>query len=515
MSRTLLAAMAAAFFVVLVATSHALWLSPLLREQGDLAANALQIARASEGRELLGPYSRHGFHHPGPASFYGLAALEPAFFMFPSTMARYLAAQLALNLAAFAAAMWLLNRAGLSPSGAVAGLFLAAAPLIFLGGGNMFMLASFWGPLVVVAPMALYVAAMVRLADGDLAAAPLAAAGATMAWHTHVLTLAPLAVVGLVTGAWILRLRPRFTPGPRSRRGALLGGSAILLATAGLVPVLVEQATGKPGNLTLMWEFMRGHESQVHPWPEVIRQLGQAFTDPLVVLFPSGAAALAGVPATLAVVAVLFLVSVVQFRRAPPPWRLLTAFVWVAIATAAVSARHVYGELHTYLYYYLYGMVGLLYVAVARALPARWPAWLAGHGRWEGIGAGLVGLAVLTPWLLAHRVAPPTGQDDVATVLAGFELAQAPAVHLSLGDGARDLELWHLVPTFALALRRAGTSVTVDERFVVVCGEETRARTDGPRPPALLFTREPPAAGRPHIEVADWGVSLVRDGDRY
>ena len=72
----------AVFFAVLVAMLVIGWdlfFGAPLHEMGDLAANALQIDRAKEFRELYGNYSRFGFHHPGPAFFYVYAAAEIVF----------------------------------------------------------------------------------------------------------------------------------------------------------------------------------------------------------------------------------------------------------------------------------------------------------------------------------------------------------------------------------------------------------------------------------------------------
>jgi hypothetical protein len=186
-------------------------------------------------------------------------------------------------------------------------------------------------------------------------------------------------------------------------------------------------------------------------------------------------------------------------------------FTWAIVVAAVVMARHVTGKLHIYLFYYVYGMVGLLYVSVMQALLTRRPAALPGVSRRAEACAALAGLALLIPWLMFHPVAPPPARDDVTTVVAGLSLTEARALHLSLGQSERDRDLWHLVPTFALQLRRAGVHVTVDERFVGVCGEEMRERADGPRPPALLFTRDlPPPGQSDHVQVADWGVFLIR-----
>ena len=42
---------------------------------GDYAALELYTRLAAQGRQLLGPYSRFGFHHPGPAYFYASVPL--------------------------------------------------------------------------------------------------------------------------------------------------------------------------------------------------------------------------------------------------------------------------------------------------------------------------------------------------------------------------------------------------------------------------------------------------------
>ncbi len=69
MIATLLAAYSAEYFF-----RHPLY------ELGDSAANSLSVNRAKHFAELYGPYSRWGFHHPGPALFYVMALGEWLFF---------------------------------------------------------------------------------------------------------------------------------------------------------------------------------------------------------------------------------------------------------------------------------------------------------------------------------------------------------------------------------------------------------------------------------------------------
>jgi len=112
----------------------------------------------------------------------------------------------------------------------------------------------------------------------------------------------------------------------------------------------------------------------------------------------------------------------------------------------------------------------------------------------DGIGVravlALAGLVILVPWLLAHPVKPPTGDDGFSALMDSLSLAPGSAIHLNLGDGPQDNQLWPRIPTYALRLRRAGSRVRVPDRFVIMCGEEMRMESPGGQAPTLLFTRE-------------------------
>lgn len=510
----ILAGTGLAVYLTLLLTSLPFWMSPHLWEAGDLAANGLQVERAREGRELLGPYSQHGFHHPGPAAFYFQALLEPLLAMFPSYLARHSAAQLILTVGCITWAMWLLSRAGLAMPLAVSGVFLGAAPLIFLGGGNMLMLASVWGPLIVVGPVMLFVVAAARLLAGDLVALPAAAVGATIAYHTHLPAIPALLATGAPALVLLVRDRRRFTPSFGSRRGRILWVSAALVTAAGLAPILGEELTGQPGNLTLILRYLGDQGPGSHPWSDVGAHLGQAFTDPLVVLFPAAAEPLGSVPAALVVVVLMAAVSALQFRRVDRPWRLAIVLTWATVAVAVVSARGVPAELHTYLFYYLYGMVGLLTVFVSREFYDRCLSGYVTAAASAGIVVALCCLAGLVPWLLNHRLAEPPARDTFVQMVEKFGLRGAASIHLVRGNGDQDADLWAVLPTYALRLRRMGVAVSVDDPFVVLCGEEMRARRGATPAFTLLVTRRRPA---PHmanyLQAEDWGVFLLRRGD--
>ncbi|MBK8167764.1 MAG: hypothetical protein IPK64_17595 [bacterium] len=496
-----------AVLTLLVVTSLDFWTSPHLREEGDIAANALQIERAREGIELLGPYSKHGFNHPGPASFYLQARSEPLFPMFPSLLARHCAAQAVLGLLVCLAALWLLRRGQAWPTTIAGGLFLLTAPLLFLSGGSAIMLIGVWGPTMTILPMALVMVAAARVIAGDLVALPFAVAAAVPVAHNHVLTLPALTLIAIAVIVARARHSCPLEPSPSSRRGRLLVGLAIAIAAAGAMPILIDQLTSNPGNITLMVRWLDGRAPGSHPWLAVLTTLGQAFTDPLVVLFPRAASILAGPLVTAGVIGAYLAVSVWLDRYRARPWRPLLRLLWLVIALTALLARGVSGKLGAYLFYYLYGLVGVLNLAVADGLTSWWSRRNAAPGQRAAVLVVIVGVVGLGAWLSLHPLAAPAPRDDVGDLIRELDLRPGVVVELVLGTGPDDDNLLAQIPTHALRLRRAGCRVVVPDRFVVMCGREMAASSGCPAAVSLEFTRRPAdAAESRYFAREGWGV---------
>jgi hypothetical protein len=225
-----------------------------IAEVGDYAANALQIIRAEQLSELLGNYSRFGFHHPGPAFFYvyGLADVLARQVLHVSQAAAnaYLLGGLLLQLAFLAATVAVL--ASLVPSRRL--LFAAAAAIIAL------VLLSrtdspqwqVWPPYQLVLPFACFLATAIAVALGRARLLPLFVICGGFLVHGHVaqpLFVGPIAVIAY--GCLFLALR----------RGPGLGIGRFLRATArpqllafGIVvlftlPILIDALGGPDSNL--------------------------------------------------------------------------------------------------------------------------------------------------------------------------------------------------------------------------------------------------------------------------
>ncbi|HEX4347466.1 MAG TPA: hypothetical protein VHZ73_07825 [Vicinamibacterales bacterium] len=220
-------------------TGHAERMFPL----GDIAVIELYVRTALEGRLLVGPYSRFGWHHPGPAYFYLLA---PFYAVSDHATASLAAGAAVIAMACIALLAWLAARTS-GPRTAALLLLVTIALLARTPG----LVVSAWNPHVVVLPAMVLIVAAAGAAGGDVALLPLAALVASFVAQTDV-ALVPLvfvvgiiAVLGALTATW------------GTNRYALLKAAntaAWVVLACWLVPA-AEELTHSPGNLTRLWHF--------------------------------------------------------------------------------------------------------------------------------------------------------------------------------------------------------------------------------------------------------------------
>jgi hypothetical protein len=216
---------------------------------------------ATQGRLVYGPYSRFGWHHPGPIYFWTAA---PFYLLADRKIAGLFVGVLFINMASIVAAVWVVARFA-SPSLTLT-MLIALAGYVWRARG---IFLSAWNPYVPIMPAVALLAICAAIAAGEVTLLPLAAVFASFTAQTYV-GLVPYSV-GLSAVAVIVAMaRSRIASGvwadPRTRR--LLNLTAWLLVVLWSGPI-AEQMTHTPGNLTLIWRFFR----EAHDGPT----LGQAF----------------------------------------------------------------------------------------------------------------------------------------------------------------------------------------------------------------------------------------------
>jgi hypothetical protein len=228
---------------------------------GDAALIESYTLLATQGRLVYGPYSRFGWHHPGPiyfwtaAPFYGLADHK--------TAGLYVGVMF-INMASIVAAVWVVARFA-SPSLTVT-MLIALAGYVWRA-REIFL--STWNPHVPIMPAVALIPVCAAIAEGEVTLLPLAAVFASFAAQTYT-GLAPYSVGLPAVAVIVATARSRIASGiwadPRTRRFFNLTAWLLVVLWSGPI---AEQMTRTPGNLTMIWRFF----GEAHDGPT----MGQAF----------------------------------------------------------------------------------------------------------------------------------------------------------------------------------------------------------------------------------------------
>ncbi len=344
---------------------------------GDLAATELITRDVGRYAVELGPYSRDGWHHPGPALYYVLAV---PYRLFGSTAAALDVGALLVNGASIGAMAFVARRRGGVP---LALLTLVGASLLMRTMGPDDLRLP-WNPYITVLPYGLLVFLTWAMTCRERWALPAAVAVGSFIAQTHIGYL-PLAVPLVALGAtWLVA-----ATGSASRRSGTAPGwrslSVPALAAVGIavvmwLPPLSEQVTGDPGNLdrAMTW-FREGGSGDdaargaMTGWRVVSSQYGL----PPEWLFGEGPLNMVGEPTYVeqAMVPVLLLVVVAAAygawrRRMADAGRLFAVWLAASVVGIVATARTVGA-----VYEYRIGWVRVLGM-VAGVLVA-WVGWSA------------------------------------------------------------------------------------------------------------------------------------------
>jgi hypothetical protein len=449
----------------------------------DRALLELRVRDIGSHAELLGPYSRFRWFHPGPALFYLLA---PIYRITGCNAISLGLGALAINAGCVVGVVLIARRRGGLP---LMMLTLLLVEVLLLGLGPQF-LRDDWNPYVTVLPFLLLVFVAWSMSCGDTWALPVAAVVATFVVQSHV----GYAVLcfGLVAAGLIGLVATR----PASWRRPLLWTTGALLAL--WAPVVVEQFSHDPGNLEKLFRFFRevgAGEPIARAWKVVTMQLGArpdwVFGQVSLRDFIERLSSPAAFPFTLVL---LLGATVLALRRARDAFR-LDCIVLVAIGAGLWSVTRIVGGLFPYLVRWTWplGMVVVL-AAVWSGLAAcrRIPDWLvamlacgvfvlavvntvnaADAGNPNAVFSALIG-----PVSRAVRHAVPPGRGVVEIRGPGTDT-------FSVGTGAG----------VANELERHGVDVKVAPNLTYIYGRDRRLGHEHVRLAVLVSRREEPPPG--------------------
>lgn len=236
---------------------------------GDIAMTELVTRDVGSRAVVLGPFSRDGWHHPGPALYYLLVV---PYRLLGSTSTALSVAALVVNGASVAGMAAIARRRG---GVALMLLTLVGCALLMRSLGPDEVRLP-WNPYITVLPYGLLVFLTWALTCRDRWALPVAVFVASFVAQTHIgyvalaLPLLVLGTVWLVAASW-----------PQWRRLVAPGLTAAAVGVVMWLPAVIQQLTNQPGNLgvALQW-FRHGGTFGEEPrgfligWRVVSAQLG-------------------------------------------------------------------------------------------------------------------------------------------------------------------------------------------------------------------------------------------------
>ena len=214
---------------------------------GDFRTLQLRVADVGGSETpIIGVYSRYGWNHPGPLLFYLLAI---PYRLFGESNIGLLLGAVAINLVTIASTLWIAARTGRRTL-VIVGFFIALLCL----GMNPAGLADPWNPTFVILSVFAASVACWRTLFGDRVAAVVLVLVGSFSVQCHVGSALPIALLVGVAGIALIARSIRGNDVRHDRRTALI---AFLLAITCWIPPIIEQFTTSPGNLRLIFNFLR------------------------------------------------------------------------------------------------------------------------------------------------------------------------------------------------------------------------------------------------------------------
>ena len=223
--------------------------------RGDGALIESYTLMATQRKLVVGPYSRYGWHHPGPLYFW-LAAPFYALAKFKSS-GIHVAVQ-CINASSVLIAAWIAARFA-SPA-LIAAFFVAMVGYLWRA-REMFV--SLWNPHVPILPTIALTFVCAAIACGEVALLPLAAFLASFVAQTYIGLVpcaAGLCVIAIVSAVVKSRLERGVWIDAGTRRAVNLTAWLLVLLWSGPI---ADQIVNSPGNLTQTIRFFG--ESHARP----------------------------------------------------------------------------------------------------------------------------------------------------------------------------------------------------------------------------------------------------------
>lgn len=398
---------------------------------------------------LVGPIGRffgldtQGFH-PGPLGFWLLA---PVYRLLGASSWALQVSAATLNVAALAATVW----AGHRRWGLRGALLVGAGLAVLMRAYGTAMLVYPWNPYMCVLFWALFLVCAWGVLCGDLPLLPVAVVAGTLCTQTHIAYVTLVGGVGLLV-AGSLVLADRRARGDRAARRRLVRWTLAAAALGALLwaPVVAEQISGDPGNISIVVDSFRHPTDEPVGVADAWRLLTQRL-DVVTLVAGDRSDARPSSAVGVAMLVAWAAAAVFAVRRGDRTLVRLHAVVAATLVLGLLSISRILGVPWFYLTLWALGTATLALVAtVATVAP---PVAAAVTDRWGGgrpdpfarVPLAALGVALLVPTSLLALEAPGT-EDADADVSARLAHVVEPTVDaIEEGTVAGGADGTHLV----------------------------------------------------------------------
>jgi hypothetical protein len=451
---------------------------------GDLALTELAVRAIGTHAVLVGPYSRFGWNHPGPAYFYALA---PFYRLFGANGRGITAGAILLGLAAVCLILVFARRRG--GPGLMLGTGLVVALLVWHIDEAAW---SSWTAYVTILPVAAFVVSAWSLACLDRWAPAVAAVTGSFVVQTHVEYVPLVFAVG--TAALVVSILRVVRRRESLRSWRVAGAVAIGLLILMWLPPTIDTVVHDPSNLDRLTTFREdpGPEQRhtvSEGWIAATRGLS-GFVDGRVDRSAADFAAAYGSWTSLIPAGAVVAAGVLAVLRRRWDVLALLALLVVAFAASVYTVSEVVGPLYTYLVTWTSVLSFMAWLAVlAAVVPEFRHAWIVRPISAVAIALGLVAVTLMWPGSVP-RTATGNYQPLPADPASPLENAQSPEslisrVEHSVADGrpvvirVSDQFLWPTAAALVAGLRDDGFEAHAERQAGLVSDAfEARDLTD-------------------------------------
>jgi len=466
------------FLALVVFLNADLFRQPIF-EYGDEAANSLQILRAKSFSERLGNFSRWGFHHPGPAYLYMLAAGEWFFYDLLHAVPRPINAQILaaifLNFALILAALAIFRRHFPARSFPyLAALALAVcihtiSPTIPYGA-----LVSVWPPPLLLWNFLLFLSAAAAVAAGRYRLLPVLAASGALLAQGHAAQAPFVLAISAVSLAIALRrlARAEGLAAAWRRHRRLVAVSAALVA-AFSIPILLDACRPRPNNIDAIFSYVNASRGHFNTPAQALKFCAGflLFTPNLETFIAQPASAqLAAAARNASVIgygtlcAVLALAALAWRRPASRTFPVMVVIISGAAAAVFLAwAFKITGDFFTFNGLFIYSLHVLLLWVLCGLLSERIPA------RWQppAAAAAAVLLLAFVWWTAPAWKNTYSGAGEMRAIVPRLSRLPAGEVRLQFEPGR-----WPIATGVANNLARQGGSFCVSPEWAFMFGRE-------------------------------------------